>query len=168
MARNQSTLPAVAKLKVYSKRIRVLSTILLHQPHRELKDLKDLWVDNIVYTEHWRTFLGTQLQEWRSISLLVCFLRNQAWCTCSIYVNHYSPPYCFCMSCSEFTTLHILKFCIPQRGFNCSCALALKSSKLGQSTWGRYWPHCWDNVFVAINRYRHRRCDHGLGPSAVL
>jgi hypothetical protein len=71
LARNQSTLPESAKPD--SKMLRVLSAILLHQPHRELNELKDLWVDKIVYTEHWRTFLGTQMKEWKSISLLVCF-----------------------------------------------------------------------------------------------
>jgi len=72
LARNQSTLPTSEKSE--SKVIRVLSTVLLHQPQRELNELQDLWVDNIVYTEHWRAFIGAQIQEWKSISVLAAIL----------------------------------------------------------------------------------------------
>jgi len=72
LARNQSTLPI--PLELGSKALQILSMLLLYQPHRELKALKDLWVDNIIYTEHWRIFLGNQIQEWRSISLLSTLL----------------------------------------------------------------------------------------------
>lgn len=54
------------------RQIRVSFTVLLCQPHRELEELKSLWVDHIVYTEHWRMFIATRMQEWRGVSLLVC------------------------------------------------------------------------------------------------
>ncbi|KAF8531142.1 hypothetical protein JB92DRAFT_2853692 [Gautieria morchelliformis] len=72
LARNQSTTsepdPTISRLN------RVFFAILLFQPHTELKELKSLWVDRIVYTEHWRTFIATRMQEWRSVSLLSAIL----------------------------------------------------------------------------------------------
>src|SRR3979490_2403545 len=72
LARNQSTQSEDDSDIPICTWIRLTFTILLWKPYKELKELKSLWVDNIVYTEHGRMFITTHIQEWRSVSLLVC------------------------------------------------------------------------------------------------
>lgn len=70
LARNQSTEPG--RDQRICRPIRAAFMLLLCQPYRELEELRSLWVDNIVYTEHWRTFVESRMQEWQSVSLMVC------------------------------------------------------------------------------------------------
>ncbi|KAF8578970.1 hypothetical protein K439DRAFT_1638397 [Ramaria rubella] len=72
LARNQSTLPQSDSSD--SRLFRVLSTVSFRQPHKELEELNSLWVDSIVYTEHWRNFVTTRVQEWRGVSLMSAIL----------------------------------------------------------------------------------------------
>ncbi|KAF8507286.1 hypothetical protein BU17DRAFT_100680 [Hysterangium stoloniferum] len=45
----------------------LLSRLLFNQPGRDLNELHGLWVDNIVYTEHWRAFNVVKVEEWYGV-----------------------------------------------------------------------------------------------------
>ncbi|KAF8524384.1 hypothetical protein BU17DRAFT_43164 [Hysterangium stoloniferum] len=74
LARNQSIQdldePANSPL------FRLISIILFSQPKRELEQLNGLWVDTVAYTEHWRGYLSSRIEEWKGVSSMVCFFRT--------------------------------------------------------------------------------------------
>jgi hypothetical protein len=45
---------------------------MFNQPEKELDILNGLWVDTVAYTEHWRAYNATCIEEWKGVSLMVC------------------------------------------------------------------------------------------------
>ncbi|KAF8509172.1 hypothetical protein BU17DRAFT_70542 [Hysterangium stoloniferum] len=53
---------------------RLISWVLFNQPRKDLSELNPLWVDNIVYTEHWQVFNVAKVEEWYGVCAMGDFL----------------------------------------------------------------------------------------------
>jgi len=53
---------------------RLISRVLFNQPRKYLDELNLLWVDNIVYAEHWQVFNVAKIEEWYGVCSMASML----------------------------------------------------------------------------------------------